>query len=502
MVKPRASDNSRPIFHRASRTHPCPMLLRHSLAPADNARLARLCGPLDEHLRAVEAEGFRPTAFFCAHDGLAVTVVSSGGTPSMMQAGDAPVATEYRPETYAYNDHSLVARGVCDWDDCALTVLATVVSALRIALPYADSYKHQIEQMLSQQLGADVVISQISAAWHQTGPALILQQVRINSGEQLQLEIAQTSVHIDFWQSLLARQFTAEHFENFATAGSTAQFMAATFDQQRTQAFKQRLMCLAETGQAEQTAERLTEVAHRLVRGDKRQARALHGLLAVQPPQTITQRQRFDLLQHTGKTVAHTIGLPQQTCATPDQFFEIVGRDAEADHLRIQRQLLWRALQQFQQRFRRTGTTQGLAQIGLAEGAGQQLQQAQVFIGFRGNANRQVDDLAVAPVHPFGELQQAHTGGKYLVAGFWRAMGNGDALSEKGRALGFTGLQAAEISLGDQAIGHQFFSEQVQGSRLIHSHLAHGNLLYSELKHAVLLVSARCALGIVLNKTV
>jgi phosphate starvation-inducible PhoH-like protein len=31
------------------------MLLRHSLAPADNARLARLCGPLDEHLRALEA---------------------------------------------------------------------------------------------------------------------------------------------------------------------------------------------------------------------------------------------------------------------------------------------------------------------------------------------------------------------------------------------------------------------------------------------------------------
>jgi D-serine deaminase-like pyridoxal phosphate-dependent protein len=61
-------------------------------------------------------------------DGLAVTVVSSGGTPSMMQAGEAPVATEYRPGTYAYNDRSLVARGACDWDDCALTVLVTVVS--------------------------------------------------------------------------------------------------------------------------------------------------------------------------------------------------------------------------------------------------------------------------------------------------------------------------------------------------------------------------------------
>jgi D-serine deaminase-like pyridoxal phosphate-dependent protein len=61
-------------------------------------------------------------------DGLAVKVISSGGTPSMMQAGDAPVATEYRPGTYVYNDRSLVTRGVCGWDDCALTVLATVVS--------------------------------------------------------------------------------------------------------------------------------------------------------------------------------------------------------------------------------------------------------------------------------------------------------------------------------------------------------------------------------------
>ncbi len=60
--------------------------------------------------------------------GLAVPRVSSGGTPDMMRAHEAPVTTEYRPGTYVYNDRSLVARGVCGWDDCALTVLATVVS--------------------------------------------------------------------------------------------------------------------------------------------------------------------------------------------------------------------------------------------------------------------------------------------------------------------------------------------------------------------------------------
>lgn len=60
--------------------------------------------------------------------GIAVPVITSGGTPSMMHAADAPVATEYRPGTYAYNDRSLVTRGVCGWENCALTVLATVVS--------------------------------------------------------------------------------------------------------------------------------------------------------------------------------------------------------------------------------------------------------------------------------------------------------------------------------------------------------------------------------------
>ncbi|WP_205927202.1 D-TA family PLP-dependent enzyme [Rhizobium sp. P32RR-XVIII] len=65
--------------------------------------------------------------------GIAVPVITSGGTPSMMEAASAPVTTEYRPGTYVYNDRSLVARGVSAWEDCALTVLATVVS-----VPAAD----------------------------------------------------------------------------------------------------------------------------------------------------------------------------------------------------------------------------------------------------------------------------------------------------------------------------------------------------------------------------
>lgn len=64
----------------------------------------------------------------CEDDGLACPVVSSGGTPDMWKAGDLGTVTEYRVGTYIYNDRSLIARTVCTAADCALTVLATVVS--------------------------------------------------------------------------------------------------------------------------------------------------------------------------------------------------------------------------------------------------------------------------------------------------------------------------------------------------------------------------------------
>jgi D-serine deaminase-like pyridoxal phosphate-dependent protein len=64
----------------------------------------------------------------CEAAGLAVEVVTSGGSPDMWRAHTAPVVTEYRPGTYVYMDRSLVRDGVCGFEDCALTVLATVVS--------------------------------------------------------------------------------------------------------------------------------------------------------------------------------------------------------------------------------------------------------------------------------------------------------------------------------------------------------------------------------------
>ena len=61
-------------------------------------------------------------------NGITVDIVSVGGSPNMWEVEKIPIGTEYRIGTYIYNDRSLMERNVCREEDCALTVLATVVS--------------------------------------------------------------------------------------------------------------------------------------------------------------------------------------------------------------------------------------------------------------------------------------------------------------------------------------------------------------------------------------
>jgi D-serine deaminase-like pyridoxal phosphate-dependent protein len=79
--------------------------------------------------RAAEAEAWlRSARDQLAAAGLDCQRISSGGTPDMWRSGEDSVVTEYRPGTYIYMDRYQVAKGVGTLDDCALTVLATVVS--------------------------------------------------------------------------------------------------------------------------------------------------------------------------------------------------------------------------------------------------------------------------------------------------------------------------------------------------------------------------------------
>jgi len=60
--------------------------------------------------------------------GIALPVISGGGTPALATVGRFPMLTEHRAGTCVYNDAMVVASGTASWDQCAMRVRATVVS--------------------------------------------------------------------------------------------------------------------------------------------------------------------------------------------------------------------------------------------------------------------------------------------------------------------------------------------------------------------------------------
>jgi D-serine deaminase-like pyridoxal phosphate-dependent protein len=71
---------------------------------------------LETHLEALRRAGF------------AAEIVSGGSTPTAFSTDAIPGLTEFRPGTYVYNDRTTALIGACAWEDCAYSVLATVVS--------------------------------------------------------------------------------------------------------------------------------------------------------------------------------------------------------------------------------------------------------------------------------------------------------------------------------------------------------------------------------------
>lgn len=78
--------------------------------------LRRLSADLRERLERLREAGFEPE------------VVSAGSTPAAFSSHEIEGVTEIRPGTYIFNDRTTAEIGACTLDDCAYTVLATVVS--------------------------------------------------------------------------------------------------------------------------------------------------------------------------------------------------------------------------------------------------------------------------------------------------------------------------------------------------------------------------------------
>jgi D-serine deaminase-like pyridoxal phosphate-dependent protein len=78
--------------------------------------------------RAIASEEAALLRGLASESGVPCDELSVGATPTVRHSIEETGLTEVRPGNYAYFDRTQVALGAASWDDCALTVLARVVS--------------------------------------------------------------------------------------------------------------------------------------------------------------------------------------------------------------------------------------------------------------------------------------------------------------------------------------------------------------------------------------
>lgn len=90
-----------------------------SLDESGQAALTQLSALVTEILGDLRAAGIEPG------------IVSGGSTPTLFQSHQIAGLTEIRPGTYVFNDLNTIRSGACALEDCAATILATIVSTAR-----------------------------------------------------------------------------------------------------------------------------------------------------------------------------------------------------------------------------------------------------------------------------------------------------------------------------------------------------------------------------------
>lgn len=134
------------------------------------------------------ASQLQETLDLLARNGLHAQTVSGGSTPTAMQSHLVAGLTEIRPGTYLFNDRNTVGVGACTQADCALQVIATVVS---LAVPEraiidAGSKTISSDRWISGEGGFGLVVGH---------PEIRLEGLSEEHGH-LNLSQAETNLHV------------------------------------------------------------------------------------------------------------------------------------------------------------------------------------------------------------------------------------------------------------------------------------------------------------------
>lgn len=117
-----------------------------------------------------------------------------------------------------------------------LVLFAVLLSVLRYSLPYLDNKKPLLEDYINQQYGVALSIGTLKADWLQSGPSIVLEDVRLRSNAQspIALNVDNIDIELNFWQSLSTAQLSSKQF-NLDGVALTVDTTRLSGDEQQAQ---------------------------------------------------------------------------------------------------------------------------------------------------------------------------------------------------------------------------------------------------------------------------
>ena len=92
-----------------------------------------------------------------------------------------------------------------------LVLLAVVISAFRLFLPYVHHYKLPLQNYLNETSQANIAIGTLSMTWQRSGPILIIGDVQVLETEKASVFIEQLEMQVDFWRTLTEQSLISKN---------------------------------------------------------------------------------------------------------------------------------------------------------------------------------------------------------------------------------------------------------------------------------------------------
>jgi len=92
-----------------------------------------------------------------------------------------------------------------------LVLIAVLISALRLLLPYVEHYREDFQHYINQQNQTNIVIGGLGMSWQRWGPTVIAKQVTLVDNDDAHIYIDEIEIEIDFLSSLTRQQLVSSN---------------------------------------------------------------------------------------------------------------------------------------------------------------------------------------------------------------------------------------------------------------------------------------------------